>query len=43
MLVRADLNAVLNAGIEDELSESLKILASFAVWLLWVLRCFEDA
>lgn len=43
MFVWADLNAVLNAGVEDKLSKSLKMLASFTVWLLWVLRCFEDA
>jgi len=43
MLVRTNFYAVVNAGLEDELSESLKALTSFTVWLFWVLRGFENA
>lgn len=43
MLVRADLDTVMNACLKDELSEALKALATLLIRLLRVLRCFEDA
>jgi hypothetical protein len=43
VLVRADLDARLNAGIEYELCEALIVLATLLVRLLRVLGCFKDA
>lgn len=43
VLVRTDLNTILDACVKDKLSESLEMLASLTVWLLWVLRSLKDA
>jgi hypothetical protein len=43
VLVRTYLDAVVDAGVEDKLGESLEMLRALAVWLLWVLRSFKDA
>ena len=39
----ADLNAILDACIKDKLGKFFKVLTSFAVWLLRILRGLKDA
>lgn len=43
MLVRTDLNTVLDACLEDEFGESLELLTPFSIRLLRVLRGLENA
>ena len=43
MLVGTDFDAIVDAGIENELGESLILLAAFTVGLFWVLRGLEYA
>jgi hypothetical protein len=43
VLVRADFNAVLDASIENELSEFFIFFTSFTVWLFGILRGLENA
>jgi hypothetical protein len=43
MFMRAYLNAVIDACIENELGKSLILLAAFAIWFLGVLRRFKNA
>jgi hypothetical protein len=43
MLVGTYLYTVRDTGVEDKLCEVLEVFRALAVWLLWVLRSFEDA
>jgi hypothetical protein len=43
VLVGTYLYTVRDTGVEDKLCEVLEVLRALTVWLLWVLRSFEDA